>query len=42
VVTVISSIRSTVAILEALTTIVVVIAVAPGLLGSRWYPEGTL
>jgi hypothetical protein len=39
---VISSIRSTVAILEALTTIAVVIAVAPGLLGGRWYPQGTL
>jgi hypothetical protein len=42
VVTVISSIRSTVAILEALTTIAVVIAVALGLLGGRWYPKGTL
>jgi hypothetical protein len=25
-----------------LTTIAVVIVVAPGLLGGRWYPEGTL
>jgi hypothetical protein len=42
VVTVISSIRSTVAILEALTTIAVVIVVAPGLLGGGWYPKGML
>jgi hypothetical protein len=39
---VISSIRSTVTIVEALTTTAVVIAVAPGLLGGRWYPKGTL
>jgi hypothetical protein len=39
---VISSIRSTVEILEALTTIAVVIVVAPGLLGGRWYPKGML
>jgi hypothetical protein len=38
---VISSIRSTVTILEALTATAVVIAVAPGLLGGRWYPKGT-
>jgi hypothetical protein len=25
-----------------LTTIAVIIAVAPGLLGGRWYPKGTL
>jgi hypothetical protein len=41
-VTVISSIRSTVTIVEALTTTAVVIVVAPGLLGGRWYPKGTL
>jgi hypothetical protein len=40
-VSVISSIRSAVTILEALTTTAVVIAVAPGLLGGRWYPKGT-
>jgi hypothetical protein len=40
-VTVISSIRSTVTIVEALTTTEVVIAVAPGLLGGRWYPKTT-
>jgi nicotinic acetylcholine receptor alpha-3 len=41
-VSVISSIRLTVTILEAFTTIAVVIAVAPGLLGGRWYPHGLL
>jgi hypothetical protein len=40
-VSVISSIRSTVTILEALTTTAVVIVVAPGLLRGRWYPKGT-
>jgi hypothetical protein len=39
---VISSIRSTVTIFGALATITVVIAVAPGLLGGRWYSKGTL
>jgi hypothetical protein len=39
---VISSIRSTVTILEALATIAVVVAVTPGLLGGRWYHEGAL
>jgi hypothetical protein len=39
---VISSIRSTVMIVEALTTIAVVVVVAPGLLGGRWYSKGTL
>jgi hypothetical protein len=41
-VTVISSIRSTVTIVEALTATAVVIVVAPGLLGGRWFPKGTL
>jgi hypothetical protein len=41
-VTVISSIMSTVTIVEVLNTITVVIAVAPGLLGGRWYSKGTL
>jgi hypothetical protein len=36
------SIRSMVTIVEALTTTVFVIAVAPGLLGGRWYPKGKL
>jgi hypothetical protein len=36
------SIRSTVTIVEALTTIAVVIVVSPGLLGGRWHPKGTL
>jgi hypothetical protein len=39
---VISSIRSTVMIVEALATIAVVIAVASGLLGGRWDSKGTL
>jgi hypothetical protein len=39
---VISSIRSTVTIVEALTTIAVAVAVAPGLLNGRWYSKGTL
>jgi hypothetical protein len=29
-------------IVEALAAIAVVIAVTPGLLGGRWYPEGAL
>jgi hypothetical protein len=29
-------------ILEALITIAVIIVVAPGLLGGRWYPKGML
>jgi hypothetical protein len=29
-------------IFEALATIAVVVAVTPGLLGDRWYPEGAL
>jgi hypothetical protein len=41
-VTVISSIRSTVTIVEALATIAVVVAVASGLLGGRWDSKGTL
>jgi hypothetical protein len=41
-VTVISSIRSTVTIVEALTTVAVVVAVAPGLLGGRRDSKGTL
>jgi hypothetical protein len=40
-VSVVSSIRSTVTILEVLTTTTFVIAVAPSLLGGRWYPKGT-
>jgi hypothetical protein len=31
-----------VTIVEALTTIAVVVAVVPGLLGGSWYSEGTL
>jgi hypothetical protein len=42
VVTVISSIRSTVTIVEALATVAVVVAVAYGLLGCRWDSKGTL
>jgi hypothetical protein len=42
VVTVISSIRSMVTILEALATIAVVVVVTSSLLGGRWYPEGML
>jgi hypothetical protein len=41
-VTVISSIRSTVTIVEALGTVTVVVAVASGLLGGRWDSKGTL
>jgi hypothetical protein len=41
-VTVISSIKSTVTIVEVLTTIAVVIVVSSGLLGGRWYPKGML
>jgi hypothetical protein len=41
-VTVISSIRSTVAIVKALATIVVVVVVASDLLGGRWYSKGAL
>jgi hypothetical protein len=29
-------------IVEALATIAIVVAVAPDLLGGRWYPKGTL
>jgi hypothetical protein len=29
-------------VVEALTTIAVVVVVAPGLLGGRWYSKGTL
>jgi hypothetical protein len=41
-ITVISSIRSTVMIVEALTTVAVVVAVAPGLLGCRRDSKGAL
>jgi hypothetical protein len=41
-VTVISSIRSTVTIVEALATVAVVIAITSGLLGGRWDSKGTL
>jgi hypothetical protein len=41
-VTVISSIRSTVTIVEALATVAVVVVVASGLLGGRWDSKGTL
>jgi hypothetical protein len=41
-VTVISSIRSTVTIVEALATVTVVVAVASGLLGGRWDSKGML
>jgi hypothetical protein len=41
-VTVISSIRSTVMIVEALTTIAIIVAVASGLLGGRRNSKGTL
>jgi hypothetical protein len=41
-ITVISSIRSTVAIIEALTTVAVVVAVAPDLFGGRRDSKGTL
>jgi hypothetical protein len=41
-VTVISSIRSTVTIVEALATVTVVVAVASGLLGGRWDSKDTL
>jgi hypothetical protein len=41
-VTVISSIRSTITIVEALATIVVVVAVVSGLLGCKWDSKGTL
>jgi hypothetical protein len=41
-VTVISSIRSTVTIVEALATVTVVVAVASGLIGGRWDSKGTL
>jgi hypothetical protein len=39
---VISSIRSTVTVVEALATIPVVVVVASGLLGGRWDSKGTL
>jgi hypothetical protein len=42
VVTVISSIRSMVTIVEALDTVAVAVAVASGLLGGRWDSKGTL
>jgi hypothetical protein len=42
VVTVISSIRSTVTVVESLTTTTAVIAIASGLLVGRWYSKGTL
>jgi hypothetical protein len=41
-VTVISSIRSTATIVEALDTVAVVVAIASGLLGGRWYSKGAL
>jgi hypothetical protein len=41
-VTVVSSIRSTVTIVEPLATIAVVVVVASGLLGGRWDSKGTL
>jgi hypothetical protein len=41
-ITVISSIRSTVMIVEALTTVLVVVVVAPRLLGGRWDSKGAL
>jgi hypothetical protein len=39
---VILSIRSMVTIVEALTTVAVVVVVVPGLFGGRWYSKGTL
>jgi hypothetical protein len=39
---VISSIRLTVTVVDALTTIAVVIAAALRLLGGRWYSKGAL
>jgi hypothetical protein len=41
-VTIISSIRFSVTVVEALTTIAVVVVVAPSLLGGRWYSKGTV
>jgi hypothetical protein len=41
-VTVISSVRSMVTIVEALSTVTVVVAVSSGLLGGRWDSKGTL
>jgi hypothetical protein len=41
-VTVISSIRSTVTIVEVLPTIAIIVVVASGLLGGRWNSKGTL